>query len=331
MKEQDREKIQIVIPTYNCVDCIDRTMKSIADQDYDGKKLYIVVVDFGSSDGTYEKLLTYSMTNLGVYQLPDSIIGTTMPAEANRLAGYTFPGGHNCQSVLLMPGDILYSNYISTCIDRMHEFKDEQPIAVICEVDVEREDGSIYSQKELYHHKQIIDGESQQIEYISSKIDHYVYRFGGGIATLKHRQSSAYNDWTWWSKSILMGQEQKIIYIPDRLACIQERYYEDELREILLRWESIILYIRSYESKYREKADGEIERLSARNLSFYAIWRSFLCYQRQNKVQAEACFKIAAIIDENITEEGIYRKIGDLVLHDKTDLQDEIQRFFEQI
>lgn len=66
MKEQDREKIQIVIPTYNCVDCIDRTMKSIADQDYDGKKLYIVVVDFGSSDGTYEKLLTYSMTNLGV-------------------------------------------------------------------------------------------------------------------------------------------------------------------------------------------------------------------------------------------------------------------------
>ena len=57
--EKAQVKVQILIPLYNAVELIDDTMQSIWNQNFDSNNIYIVAMDFGSTDGTYEKLLSY--------------------------------------------------------------------------------------------------------------------------------------------------------------------------------------------------------------------------------------------------------------------------------
>ena len=67
MKEL-RNTVLIIIPVFNDIKDIDLTMQSIFMQDYDKNCIYITAVDFGSSDGSYEKLMEYPAFNFGLYQ-----------------------------------------------------------------------------------------------------------------------------------------------------------------------------------------------------------------------------------------------------------------------
>lgn len=49
---QKKNKVSIIIPTYNCIDKVDKTIKSVLKQSY--KNWEIIIVDGLSSDGTYE-------------------------------------------------------------------------------------------------------------------------------------------------------------------------------------------------------------------------------------------------------------------------------------
>lgn len=50
-------KVSVIIPAYNRVDYIDETIKSVLDQTYTNVEL--IVVDDGSTDGTYKKIKAY--------------------------------------------------------------------------------------------------------------------------------------------------------------------------------------------------------------------------------------------------------------------------------
>ncbi len=51
---ESEPEVTIALPAYNEADNIERALKSLAELDYPPEKLHVIVVDDGSSDGTYE-------------------------------------------------------------------------------------------------------------------------------------------------------------------------------------------------------------------------------------------------------------------------------------
>jgi len=62
-----------IVLSHNNVSDIERTILSLQKQTLCGDNLYTVAVDFGSVDGTYEKLLSFQRRNFGVYQHTESV------------------------------------------------------------------------------------------------------------------------------------------------------------------------------------------------------------------------------------------------------------------
>ena len=57
--------IRVIVPTWNNVEDIDATVESVRAQDVDPEKVFLFFVDFGSTDGTLEKLYSQPSKNTG--------------------------------------------------------------------------------------------------------------------------------------------------------------------------------------------------------------------------------------------------------------------------
>lgn len=326
--EKLQARIQIIIPTYNDAELIDNTMHSIRNQNYDKDNIYIVVADFGSTDGTYEKLLLYDSFHLGIYKLNMDITPYRMISEAAKIAEHTFPGGEYSYRMVLKPGDIIYPDYLQKMIQAMYQYREYNINVVMCEVDVRTENGTIEHKPSLYETERVIDGKEEYMEYVSKGYQHNILCLGRGFAIGNHRNYGEINERIWWNKSRIINFERNSIYIPERLGCIRERYYDDELKEILLRWESMILFRRSYEAKFKQKLrEGESET-PQKNLSYYTIWRSFLMIEKGNRLQAESCFLMASVIFPDIKLTQIYSWMEKLVLLHDDSCYANIKEFF---
>ncbi len=328
--EKVKARIQIFIPTYNDVELIDNTMQSIRNQNYDKDDIYIVIADFGSTDGTYEKLLQYDSFHLGIYKLNMDFTPYRMISEAAQIAGagYTFPGGEYSYRMSLMPGDIIYPDYLQKMTQAMYQYREYNISVAMCEVDIRTENGTIIHKPSLYETERVIDGKKEYMEYVSKGYQHNILCFGGSFAIGSHRTYGEINERIWWNKSRIINFERNAIYMPERLGCIRERYYDDELKEILLRWESMILFRRSYEAKFKQKLqEGDLET-PEKNLSYYAIWRSFLMAGKGNKSQAETCFLVASVIFPDIKLTQIYSWMEKLVLLHDDSCYANIKEFF---
>lgn len=308
-------RVQILIPTHNDVGQIDETMKSIRNQNYDKENVYIAAVDFESTDGTYEKLLTYDSFHMGVYQYTGEYNKRTMPALAARLASFTFPGGEYSHIMLLNPGDIIYPDFLKKMTALMYGYRAYNPRMVVGEVDIIRKcDGRKINLESLYGKEHVIEGKSKGLELLRKGYNHNIICFGGEIDSRRYRAASILNERTWWNKNIMAYNfERNIVYTPERLACIKERFYEDELTEILLRYESIILFIRGYESQYMKKVDSDFQIRAEENICNYALWRSYLLYKEGKKKQALECVKIASIISPLFAQSEIFNMLNELI------------------
>lgn len=323
-------RVQILIPTHNDVGQIDETMKSIRNQNYDKENVYIAAVDFESTDGTYEKLLTYDSFHMGVYQYTGEYNKRTMPALAARLASFTFPGGEYSYIMLLNPGDIIYPDFLKKMTALMYGYRDYNPRMVIGEVDIIRKcDGKKVNARSMYDKEHIIEGKAKGLELVSKGYSHNIICFGGEIEGRRYRSASILNERIWWNKNIMAYNfERNIVYTPERLACIRERFYEDELTEILLRYESIILLIRGYDSRYMKNMDSDFQIKAEENICNYALWRSYLLHNEGKKKQALECFKIVGVISPIFTQNEIYNMLNELIIEGNPKNKLMIDKYF---
>ena len=299
----ENARVQILIPVYNNVNELDKTMQSIWNQNFDKDNIYVVMVDFGSSDGSYEKMLKYPSNRLGVYQVVGDFCKSTMVSEVVKIAEYTSPGGAFFYRMVLWPGDIIYPTYIPKMVGAMLENLHINPYMIICETDIAGKNGK-YFHKSLFEEKYVIDGKKDYIELNSKFFDHNIHSFGGNLAKNKHRTCGFMNERVWINKITISIYERNIVYIPERLACIKERLYIDELREILLRWESVIAFKRIQEAKYKKVLDKSFLKAPEMNLAEYALWRAYVCVKNNDYQMAKKCFMISEVIFPEIRSIG---------------------------
>lgn len=321
-------KVQILIPVYNQVNDIDKTIESIWNQTFDKKNIFVVAVDFGSTDGSYDKLLNYSPYHFGVYECTADISQTTMVAETCRLGDFTFPEGEYTYQMILYPGDIIYPEYLETMADAMYRYYSYNPALLISEVEIETKTGETVRASKLYEDEHIINGKNEYMEYFTRGNLHNIMCFGGKIRVRHHRCYGMQNERVWWSKGYLAGFRRNVIYIPKRLACIKERFYEDELQEILLRWEGLILFRRNCATNFKFQIEYAQLLVMEENLSKYALWRSFLMMKQGNLLQAKECFQISGVIFYQIKECEVYRWLEEWIMGGNPAQIDKVEAYF---
>lgn len=302
----NQARIQILIPVLNQKEELRETLNSIWAQDYERENIYVTVVDFGSKDGTYEMLLQYNSYHLGIYAMKrPASRGLDVQTAAMGLS-YVAPGGQYSFSFVLYPGEQLYPGCIQKCTDAFIYYQYMKPVMVICETDILTAEGSVKKQKPLFEKERVIDGKTEMTEYVKRGYQHQIFEMKLGFS-VKRKASKAVNEQRFWNKAANSNNENCAIYLPEVLACTKEVVYEDELEEILYRWEWILSMIRFYETKFGHVFDTEYEVVAKKNLSIYALWRSYCLYKRgAPKKDAEDCFMASALIDPKIRQTDIY-------------------------
>jgi len=322
-------RVQILIPTLNNVMELDRTVQSIWNQDFEQNHIYTSIVDFGSTDGTYEKALSYPKENLGVYLKTGSIDKRQMITEAGRIVNYTYPGGEYCFSIVLYPGDVIYPECIKKCVNAFVKNFGQNPIALICETDIWMGD-TVKKQPTLFQIDRTIDGCNEMVEYVKRGYQHYIFSMNIGFNTNRYKASGENNERRFWNKLGRIGNERNVIYIREALACVKEINYEDELEEILYRWEAIISIERFYQSKFGNIFDKNFSSAAEKNISRYALWRSWILYKKgEEKREVEDCFMISSVIYPKVREEKLYQVIKDVIFNGEKGRYNEIEQIFE--
>lgn len=322
-------RVQILVPALNVADKIDDTMKSIWEQNFDRENIYVVIVDFGSTDGTYEKILSYDSFHLGVYQIDRDFTQYRMASETARLANFVYPGGEYSYRMTLMPGDVIYPDYLSKMTETMYKYREYNISMILSEVDVKQENGLSIRKKSLYEQERIIDGKKEYMQYVSKGYQRNIMCFGGDIIVGSYRIFGGRNERTWWNKSLEANFERNAVYIPEHLGCLAERFYDDELQEILLRWESVLVFCRVYEGKFGKKLPEETSKENESNLAHYAMWRSFLMAERDDMRQAEACMLIAGVILPDVKLTKIYSDLERYIVLNDQSYYAQIKEFFD--
>lgn len=320
-------RINILIPVLNDREGLKRTLESIKSQDFDQEDIFTIVVDFGSTDGSYEEALKYK-DQVGVYRLKPWR-NQSFRAYARVFWKETCPGGEYTFRVVMNSGDTIYPGFLKRCSELYIKYISKNPVLVICEADIRLKNGEIKKQPMLYEKIRIIDGKKEAIEYVNKGIMHSVYCFGGDLSESRHQMSGILNERFWWSNLLMSGLDNNILYIPERLACVTEREYEDELWEVLQRWENVINVSRRYEAFFGGKIHNDFEETSNKSVAFYALWRAFLLAGKKRRKEALDCFSMAEVIYPGICRQPFYQWAGDYIRNDGEESRDKLQRFFD--
>ena len=326
----DNVKIQILIPTYNNIDEIDETMESIYNSNYNMDDVYVVIVDFGSTDGTYEKIIKFNKKNIGIYQKGKNKNFRLRVAIASRILQYVHAGGTYCFKILLYPGDVLYNDCIKKCSEVFVNYSKLNPVTVVCETDIKFNNGEIKHQKPLFSSERVISGNKQVLEYVNRGYSHQIFQMVHNFHQGYYKANGEINEQRYWNKLIRSCDRGVAIYIPEALVCTKEVSYPDEFQEILFRWEAIISQVRFYNSVDNENYNSDFESMAKNNLANYALWRSYWLYKKEgNKKVVEDCFLISEIIDAKIVESELYNLTKNLLYENNSDAFDKLKKLYD--
>lgn len=300
-------RINILIPVFNDKTGLKETLESIAYQSFDKKNIYTTIVDFGSTDGSYELALK-NPQNTAVYRIPDVFRRTCFEARAVKFWRQMFPSGDYTFQVLLRPGDMMYPEYLKRCSEQLVKHVSANPVFLICEADLKLADGTIKKQTPLYHTTKII-GKEQVKDLLSKGIMHQVSYFGGGISDKMSRIDKLVNERIWWEKVIMTAIDRNVLYIPDQLICVREKRYEDELEAVLIGWEQIINITSRLQSTFCNELDQDTGENGEKSMALYSLWRAMLLCREQKYKDAMDCILIAGVISPEIQNCGLYQMV----------------------
>lgn len=327
----NQPSIRVTIPTYNNVDELDKTVQSVLTQAYDEERISILFADFGSTDGTLEKILHYKREWAGVFSLANKRIGRTMIADALCMWGYQAVPGI---PFLLRPGDIIYPHCFETCTDWLKRTKRQlyDISYLVAETDILEHDGSIRKQSPLFSKPCRLRAHSEDsYEYVKKGYQHAVMTFGRPYSGGRDKPSTLVNLDFWWNRLAYLGFGSNILYINEPLGCLKAREPEDEPDDILFTFEQGLTMFRMIkELPDSFVAHDNFESAGRNSLAKFALWRSFLLYGQGKPKDAEDCFLLARIIHPAIEEEKCYRQMERLITQHDSETIQWLEEFFSR-
>ncbi len=320
-------RINILIPVLNNKQGLMRSLESIESQDFIHEDIFTIIVDFGSVDGSYEEALKHA-PRMGVYRL-DAWRTKSQRAVSSRFWQEVCPSGNYTFKVVMTPGDVLYPYFLTSCSELWLENIDSNPCLLVCEADIQTKNGGIRRQTPLYETPRVIDGKKEPIEYLKKGMLHSVYGFGGELSVSRYQMSELLNERFWWNNLLLMGVDHNVLYTPERLVCVPERQYTDELWEIVGRWENVINISRRYQSFYGKDLYKGFEETGRKSVAFYALWRTFLLEKRGMDEEAGNCFLMSEVIEPEVRKLPIYGWLEEWLECKNPCIMEKMTHFFE--
>ena len=321
--------IQIIIPACNNVNELDVTMESIRKQNFDPENVYVTIIDFASEDGTYEKAMSYDGKHLGVYARPFQKNKRQQLADAARILRFLGAGGLYSFSAVLYPGDIMYPDCLSVLSDQYIENYGLNPSLVFCESDLFTEDGMVEKQKPLFSEDCVIDGSREVREYVKRGYKHQIFQVTLALNIVRRKSGYETNEGRCFNKLANRCLDRMAVYVREPLVCTKRIVYEDELQEILYRWEAAISMERYYSNSRGHSFDENFVQLASENLAEYALWRSFCLYQKKGDFKAaEDCFLISKVISAGVEKKEVYQNMKRLLAEKDSAIEKALEQYF---
>ncbi len=225
--------VVVLLLTDNCLKQIDTSIESIHSQTFEQKRLKIVAVDNGSTDGTYERLIKYAReSELAVFRLRERFLPTRLLCHALSFLDYI-----NYKYItILRPGDILYPDFIARCADIMEKYSDCERGILISETDIREESGKLKQQSPIFTNNCILRKKVHYPYLLTTGFEHKVQSFYcRGMIPLILPELPFAVDHTAWFKMANYLFANDCIYIRESLSAIRDTAYEDPVHELMLR------------------------------------------------------------------------------------------------
>jgi len=295
--------IRVLVPTWNNVDEIDATVQSVLEQDTNPEKIHLAFVDFGSTDGTMEKLRALPSQRTGIFSISGATRGRTMVAQAVRMLELqSVPG----RLVLLWPGDILYPDYVSSAELWLNTIWKQQLniVSLVQEVDIKKEDGSVERQVPLFSSPCVLRAfSSDSTEYLQHGYRHQVMLYNFPFSKATDKVGTYANHLVHWNQLSHAGLYKSFAYTPHPVACVREFTPPDELDDLLFRFEVGLTSFRmGHENSTSHVLGSHYEQCFRQSLAKYSLWRAWLLHAHGRAKIAEDCFILARVIDPSMDE-----------------------------
>ena len=322
--------IRIIVPVHDNIDQLDQTITSIMEQDYYHKKIYISIVDFGSTDGSHDKLLNYRKERTSIYILSSTSAGRTMSAKSARVSNY-LPGE---KEFMIWPGDIVYPNFFKTAEEWQYRCE-RQGIKcphLVSEVDVLNSQGIIKKQTPLYKRNCILRANSSDLhEYMLHGYRHPILSYGCTYSRTPVKSDLQFNQRHYFKQLALLGAYVNTLYLNTSLGCFRERTHSNELDEVLFDFDALLsLHRVGSANPDLYKIHDQYKDLSLLQQARYALWRAYVLYQKNMLKDAEDCFLISRVIYPKISEEQSWLKTETLLFHGDTTASTWLSDFYSK-
>ena len=312
---QKTYNVVVLLITENNVDTIDRSIQSIFTQNYDLDRIKIVVVDNFSTDGTYEKLMDYIISNdISVYRLDKKYIKTRIMYHANLMLQFTL----HKYITILNPGDILRPDYIEKCCSLMDNSPSINSRVLICETDILDENKNVIVQNALYNESKLLERSKDFITLFINGLGHKVqcfYQHGtisNSLVELPH-----FVDFTDLFKNAFLLINTDFLYEKEVLATTCKIKYDDPLEDLLFRYYFIIRLV-IYRGTINNESTAYLEPLITENeiyekLSLFALQYALEAIDESKFEVAEKILLFAEMLDENIIKNSSFIELSTVI------------------